>query len=248
MRKIGLLVRRVGARPRELGIAIALVALALAWPAIAANPPAGSATTPEATPPPADEFGRGTPLGAARGFLDATALRNYRRATSYLDLRLPQAEVATRGPELARQLRVVLDNTVYDLGTISDEPEGRVEPGLPKNRELVGRVQTDTGTFSVLLERVPRDDGVPIWQFSNVTVSRIPDLYRELSYGIVGERLPTFLVETRVRRLALWQWMGLVTLLGLSVLIACLVVRPGLPVTRRIAVRAGFDVTDPSFG
>src|SRR5262245_50123768 len=249
MRKIGRPVRRVGARPRKLGIAIALVALALAWPATAANPPAGSASTPEATPPPADEFGRGTPLGTARGFLDATALRNYHRATSYLDLRrVPQAEVATRGPELARQLRVVLDNTVYDLGAISDEPEGRLEPGLPKNRQLLGRVLTDKGTFSVVLERVPRDDRVPIWQFSNVTVSRIPDLYRELSYGIVGDRLPEFLVETRFLSLALWQWIGLATLLGLSWLIAVIVVRPGLPLSRRVAIRVGFDVTDPTFG
>ena len=249
MRKIGLLVGRVGARPLALGVGVLLVALGLAWPATAANPAHGGATTPDTTPPPADEFGRGTPLGTVRGFLDATALRNYHRATSYLDLRrLPQAEVATRGPELARQLRVVLDNTVYDLGTISDEPEGRVEPGLPKNRELIGRVQTDTGTFSVLLERVARDDGVPIWQFSNVTVSRIPDLYRDLSYGFVGERLPSFLVETRVMRLALWQWIGFAILLGLSALIACLLVRPGLPLTRRIAIRAGFNVSDPTFG
>src|SRR5262245_48494103 len=232
----------------DIGLA-ALVALALASPAPAAGPPAGSATASQAAPPPTDEYGRGTPLGTARGFLDATALRNYHRATSYLDLRrLPHADVATRGPELARQLRVVLDNTVYDLGTISDEPEGRVEPGLQKNRELIGRVQTDKGSFSVLLERVPRDDGVPIWQFSNVTVSRIPDLYRELSYGLVGERLPPFLVETRVLRLALWQWIGLAILLGLSALIACLVVRPGLPLSRRLAIRAGYDVTDPTFG
>jgi len=249
MGKLSLLVMRVGARPRVLGVGVALVALALAWPATAANPASGSAAAPETAPPPADEFGRGTPLGTMRGFLDATGLRNYRRAMSYLDLRrLPQADIAARGPELTRQLRVVLDNTIYDLGTMSEEPEGRVEPGLPKNRELIGRVQTDKGTFSVLLERVPRDDGVPIWQFSNVTVSRIPDLYRELSYGIVGERLPTFLVETRVLRLALWQWIGLAILLGLSALIAYLVVRPGLPLTRRLAIRAGYDVTDPTFG
>ena len=249
MRNIVVVVRRMGARPWMLGVALALTSLMLMRPALAATPATGGAPAHEATPPPTDEFGRGTPLGTVRGFVDAAALRNYRRAMSYLDLRpLPHADVAAQGPELARQLRVVLDNTVYDLGAVSDEPEGRTEPGLPKNRELVGRVQTDNGTFSIFLERVPRDDGVPIWQFSNVTVSRVPELYRELSYGIVGERLPSFLVETRVRRLALWQWMGLVTLLGLSVLIACLVVRPGLPLTRRIAVRAGFDVTDPSFG
>jgi len=157
------------------------MSLAMASPA---NPVTGSTSAPEPVPPPADEFGRGTPQGTVRGFLDATTPRNYRRAMSYLDLRrIPSAKLAMRGPELAHQLRVVLDNTVYDLGTISDEAEGRPEPGLPKSRELVGRVETDKGTFSILLEQVPRDDGVLIWQFSNVTVSRIPDLYKEVRCG-----------------------------------------------------------------
>jgi MscS family membrane protein len=236
-------------RRLALGVGIVVVALATASVAPAATPVTGATSAHEPAPPPADEFGRGTPQDTVRGFLEATTLRNYRRAMSYLDLRrVPAASVATRGPELAHQLWVVLDNTVYDLGAISDEPEGRPETGLPKNRQLIGRVETDKGTFSILLERVPRDDGVLIWQFSNVTVARIPDLYRELSYGIVGERLPPFLVETRVLRLALWQWIGLAVLLAVSWLIACLVVRPGLPLTRRVAIRAGFDVSDPTFG
>jgi len=249
MGKAGSLSPRFRIRRLALGVGLAAVALAAAVPATAATPVTGSTSAHETAPPPPDEFGRGTPQGTVRGFLDATSLRNFRRATSYLDLRrIPEASVATRGPELAHQLRVVLDNTVYDLDTISDEPEGRPETGLPKSRQLIGRVETDKGTSSILLERVPRDDGVPIWQFSNVTLSRIPDLYRALSYGIVGERLPSFLVETRVFKLALWQWIGLAVLLAVSWLIACVVVRPGLPLTRRVAIRAGFDVSDPTFG
>jgi len=249
MERAGSLSPRFRIRRLALGVGIVVVALAAASPATAATPVTGSTSAQEPAPPPPDEFGRGTPQGTVRGYLEATTLRNYRRAMSYLDLRrVPAATVATRGPELAHQLRVVLDNTVYDLDAISDEPEGRPETGLPKNRQLIGRVETDKGTFSILLERVPRDDGVPIWQFSNVTVSRIPDLYRELSYGIVGERLPPFLVETRMLRLALWQWIGLAVLLAVSWLIACIVVRPGLPLTRRVAIRAGFDVSDPTFG
>jgi len=202
----GSLASRFGVRRLALGVAVVAAMLVAGSPATPTNHVPGPAPAASA-PPPLDELGRGTPQGTLRGFLDAAALRNDRRAASYLDLRrIPAADVATRGPELAHQLRVVLDNTLYDLGTISDDPEGRQETGLPKNRELVGRVETDKGTFSILLERVPRDDGVPIWQFSNVTVSRVPDLYRSLSYGIVGERLPPFLVETRVLRLALWQW------------------------------------------
>lgn len=233
-----------------LGVVIVALMLSVvpsAWPATPPTQAGGAATTP--APPPADEFGRGTPQDTVRGFLEATTLRNYHRAANYLDLRrIPAAERAARGAELAHQLRVVLDNTVFDLGALSDDPEGRPETGVPNGRQLVGRVGTEAGTFSILLERVPRDDGVPIWQFSNVIVSRLPDLYRELSYGIVGERLPTFLVETRVFRLALWQWIALVLLAGVSWLVACLLVRPGLPLSRRIMTRAGFDVSDPSFG
>jgi len=231
---------------------LGLVILALVLsPVSPAAPPASGAgpSAPSPLPAPVDELGRGTPQDSVRGFLEATTLRNYKRASNYLDLRrIPVAERATRGPELAHQLRVVLDNTVFDLGTLSDDPEGRPETGLPKSRQLVGRVETGKGTFSVLLDRVPRDDGVPIWQFSNVIVAQTPELYRELSYGIVGERLPTFLVETRLFRLALWQWIGLFLLLGLSYLIAWLAVRPGLPLSRRILSRAGFDVSDPTFG
>ena len=233
-----------------LGVVVLALVLSAASPVSPAPPAPGAG--PSATsslPPPVDELGRGTPQDSVRGFLEATTLRNYKRASNYLDLRrVPVAERATRGPELAHQLRVVLDNTVFDLGTLSDEPEGRPETGLPKSRQLVGRVETHQGTFSVLLDRVPRDDGVPIWQFSNVIVAQTPELYRELSYGIVGERLPTFLVETRLFRLALWQWIGLFLLLGLSYLIAWLAVRPGLPLSRRILDRAGFDVSDPTFG
>ena len=177
-----------------LGVVIVALILSAVPSASPVTPPApaGGASTTSPTPPPADEFGRGTPQDTVRGFLEATTLRNYRRAANYLDLRrIPAADRETRGEELARQLRVVLDNTVFDLATLSDDPEGRPETGLPKGRQLVGRVGTDQGTFSILLDRVPRDDGVPIWQFSNVIVSSVPDLYRELSYGIVGERLPT---------------------------------------------------------
>ena len=236
-------------RPGLLGVVVLVLVLSAA-PLPAAPPVPGAApSTASTAPPPADELGRGTPQDSVRGFLEATTLRNYKRAANYLDLRrIPAADRASRGPELARQFRVVLDSTVFDLGTLSDDPEGRPETGLPKSRQLVGRVETDKGTFSVLLDRVPRDDGVPIWQFSNVIVAQTPELYRELSYGIVGERLPTFLVENRVFRLALWQWIGLFLLLGVSYFIAWLLVRPGLPLTRRIMIRAGFDVSDPTFG
>ena len=224
---------------RVLGFAVIAAALVIASPAAPADQ-TGAKPAPVATaPPPVDELGRGTPQSALRGFLDAAALHNYRRAASYLDLRrIPAADVAARGPELARQLRVVLDNTRFDLGAISDEPEGRPETGLASNRELIGRVETDKGTFSLLMERVPRDDGVLIWKYSAATVAHVPELYRELGFGPLEERLPPFLVEWRPLRIALWQWLGLALLVALAVLLARLLVRRRPPVTRWLLARS----------
>ena len=111
-----------------LGVVVLALVLSAMSPVSPAAPPALGAGPAAASslPPPIDELGRGTPQDSVRGFLEATTLRNYKRASNYLDLRrIPVAERATRGPELAHQLRVVLDNTVFDLGTLSDEPEGR---------------------------------------------------------------------------------------------------------------------------
>jgi hypothetical protein len=131
MRKAGSLFRRHGVRCRALGVAVIAAMLVVASPATPADQVTGAKSAPAApAPPPVDEFGRGTPQSTLRGFLDAAAAHNYRRAASYLDLRrIPATDVATRGPELAHQLRVVLDNTLIDLGAISDDPGGRPETG-----------------------------------------------------------------------------------------------------------------------
>jgi len=204
--------------------------------------PAAPAAPSEASISPPDEFGRGTPRGAVTAFLEATKRHEYKRAANLLDLRgMSSAQAAERGPILARQLRVVLDNTPMELDALSDQPEGRREAGMPAGRDIVGRVQGESGPVSLTLERLPRDDGVLIWKFSRATVARVPDLYRQFSYGVVGERLPPVLVETRVMGIALWQWIGLIVLVAASVLFATLVIRPSMPVTRWLFARFAFN-------
>jgi len=191
-----------------------------------------------------DELGRGTPRGTVTGFRQATLLRDYRRAARYLDLRDRRPGPAVEdGPTLAYKLRVVLDNTRIDLAGLPDEPEGAREPGMRPGRQTVSRVEVDNEAISIVLERVPREDGLLIWQFSRDTLKRVPDLYWRFSYGVVGQWLPPMFIETRVIGLALWQWIGLVLLGSVSYLIARLVVRPGLPLTRRLfaATRLSFD-------
>ena len=214
--------------------------IALGAECLSAQAPGSSTPAPESKPPGlVDEFGRGTPRGTVTGFLQATSRRDYRGAAEYLDLRrVPRAQVVTEGPMLARHLRVILDNTLLiDPDLLSESLEGSRDDGLPPNRELLGRIATNQGPMSILLEHVPRDDGVLIWKFAQSTVARIPDLYREFGYGPVGEVLPPVLVERRPFGIALWQWIALIVLAGLAVLLARLLVALGLRVLRFVRRR-----------
>ena len=65
---------------------------------------------------------------------------------------------------------------------MSNEPTGNVEDGLPTYRDSLGRIKTPERTMDMLLQRVPREDGVFIWKFSNRTVAEIPHLYEHFAH------------------------------------------------------------------
>src|ERR1043166_6615509 len=78
-----------------------------------------------------DPLGRGTPQASVFQFLEACHARDYSKATYYLDLRrMPAAARAQDGPELARQLEDLLDDTPFDITTLSRDPEGDQADGL----------------------------------------------------------------------------------------------------------------------
>ena len=126
---------------------------------------------------PEDEFSRGTPRASVREFLRVIGERDFEEAAEHLDLRrLPKQVEQIPGPELARQLRLVLARTMWiDFAELSDDPKGHLEDGLPRYRDRLGRIKAGEKTFDILLQRVPRGDGVYIWKFSNRTVAQIPE-------------------------------------------------------------------------
>ena len=72
-----------------------------------------------------DPLGRNTPQESVFQFLEACHARDYSKALRYLDLRrMPQTERAQDGPELARELEDLLDDTPFDIATLSRDPEG----------------------------------------------------------------------------------------------------------------------------
>src|SRR5437879_530797 len=162
-----------------------LLALTLSAPAATRS----EAPAPGGEPSrPATALGPEVPRGAMARFLDACREGHYARAAEYLNLRqLPQAVRAQRGPELARELDVVLDRALWvDLDRLSDQPEGDPEDGLPALRDSLGTIETATGPVEVLIERVSQPGGPPVWKIAASTVAALPALYDEFGWRHVA--------------------------------------------------------------
>ncbi|MCK5427028.1 MAG: mechanosensitive ion channel family protein, partial [Thermodesulfovibrionia bacterium] len=157
----------------------------------------------------------GVPRTSIEGFLDATYKGDYERASQYLDLRnLSRGFKKKDGPLLARKLKVIISRTLWiDIELYSDHPRGHSDDGLPSYRDLLGQIETEKKTYTLLLQRVPRGDGVYIWKISNETVAQIPELYKHVGYGAVGEVIIKYLPDIELFGAQLWQWVGLIFLM-----------------------------------
>ncbi len=219
---------------RALALCGALVLLALcapsaAQPALLPAPATPSELAPplvvppvQPSPPPPkgpeDALGRGTPRSAAGGFLEAARAGDHAKAAEYLDLRrIPATRREDEGPELAKQLKAVLDKTLWvDLDDLSDDPDGNTGDGLPPRIDRLGSLETREGVADIKLARVPREDGQSIWKISADTVRQVPALHAEFGLPSFAAQLPPVLLETRFLDIALWQWAGFAIVLLLA--------------------------------
>ena len=190
--------------------ALLLLALAFSAPAVARP----DAPTPAEPGRPATALGPEVPRGAMARFLTACREGHYARAAEYLNLRqLPQSVRARRGPEMARELEIVLNRALpVDLDRLSDQSEGDPEDGLPALRDSLGTIETATGPVEILIERVPQPGGPPVWKIAASTVAAIPALYEEFGWGALAKVLPAPFFELRFLQVRLWQWIGLALL------------------------------------
>jgi MscS family membrane protein len=215
----------------------------------ASNPETATAESTDKTQaPPAtsmDEYHRGTPRTSLEGFFDVTRDGDFETAAKYLDLSsMPQDLRPTRGPELASQLKVVLERSLdIDLDGVSADPKGDTEDGLNASQEVLGRLKTPQRTVSIRLQRMPRGDGVLIWKFSKQTVANIPLLYTHFGYRPLEERLSRFFPNVVILGWQLWQYAAFFIGIGLaylaayafSILIRWLVTRSDREVGRQMA-------------
>ncbi len=173
---------------------------------------------------PLDEFDRGVPRSSVLGFFKAVRVGDYEQAAKYLDLsNLPEGLDPSQGPDLARRFKIALDRSFWiDLDLLSTNPEGQSEDGHPSYRDMVGRIKTPEKTVDILLQRVPRQDGVYIWKFSNRTVAEIPHLYKHFGYGPFENTLSKLFPDVQFLGWQLWQWTIFFILTALAYLLVLL--------------------------
>ena len=138
---------------------------------------------------PADDFDRGTPRRSADGFMAAVDRGDFETAAEYMDLRNLRGEaVDLTGAQLARRLFVIIGRATWvDVDDLVDDPAGRKNDNLPHYRDSIGVVLDEAKEVRLLMQKVPRGDGVSIWKISNATVSIIPELYELYGYPEIVE-------------------------------------------------------------
>ncbi len=219
--------------PLPLSLLVSLLVLAPALAAAADPPGAGGAgeagSAPDLT----------TPRRALRHFIDSGRDGDYRTAANALELSgFPAKNREQAGPRLARQLKQVLDRTLWiEWERVSDLPEGTPEDGV--DAEILGTVAL--GTEPVPVRMVRRGDE---WRIGAGTVARIPALFAAHGPGPLGERVPEVLVRVRFLEVAAWQWIGLGVAVIAAWLLGLLLAWIGFAAVDRIARRTAAEWDD----
>src|SRR5579872_2325303 len=125
--------------------------------------------------PTKDPLGRDTPQDSVFQFLEACHARDYGKAVHYLDLHGMTADQRLKqGPDLARQLEDLLDDTPFDISTLSRDAEGDQSDGLAPTLDRLASFKVDGQSVELQLERVEPRPGVHVWEVSADSVALIP--------------------------------------------------------------------------
>jgi MscS family membrane protein len=163
-----------------------------------------------------DPLSRSTPQEAVFHFLEACHARDYSKALYYLDLRrMTAADRVKQGPDLARQLEDLLDDTPFEITTLSRDPAGDQADGLAPAFDRLATFHVDGQTLELQLERVELRHGFPVWLVSADSVALIPKAHQAVAETAFEKKLPQKLVTIEIFDTPVWRWIALV-LIGLT--------------------------------
>jgi MscS family membrane protein len=193
-------------------LALLLVSFVAARGLAQVNPLSANTTQPAAKNPsvPHDPLGRTSPRDSIIAFLEACHDRQYAKAAHYLDLRqVPAGERDQRGSELAKQLEDILDDTSFDIATLSREPEGDPADGLPPDREQLVTVRSGQRSANLEMQHVEFRNGMLVWLVSSDSLDKISQARQLLTETPLEKKLPQALVVHEVLDTPIWRWIFL---------------------------------------
>jgi MscS family membrane protein len=167
--------------------------------------------------PAKDPLDRTTPQLSVLHFLEACHSRDYNKASNYLDLRkVSPADRGKTGLEDSKQLEDLLDDTRFDIATMSRDPEGDLNDGLPPNMERIYTYHVGDQSVTLHLERVALKSDLQVWLVSAQSVEKIPQAHKMIAETAFEKRLPQPLVTIEFLDTPIWRWFAL---LGMGILL-----------------------------
>jgi MscS family membrane protein len=197
------------------------VSFAAQIPGLASAPAPASPPAAQIPGIPPDALGRETPRGCVLGFIRVAQEERYSVGAQYFQPAPARLHVTPQEEEaLAEQLLVLLNHKYAGpLDFISRDPQGRLEDGLPEDQEKVSGVLGTTDEFPVYLIRREDEQRRKLWYFSRATLNQVPKAYESLNFPKLEKQIPAVLVEHRWLAVPLWQWIGMLLFVPVSLLI-----------------------------
>jgi len=171
---------------------------------------------------PIDPLGRATPRGSVMGLLKCTESEDYETAARYLQ---PTPGQDTNLAQRVKELYALHGRFKGNIGLLSDDPNGSIEPGLPPGEVRAGVLAVGGATLDVILVRVNDPESGKIWLVSKETVANIPTLYAQMKSEaptLADRIVPAGLTGRRLLRMSLAQWIEWLLSIPISWLLAWL--------------------------
>jgi len=170
-----------------------------------------AASAPAQASPPPDPLKRETPKGSLLGFIKAAGEERYNVAIRYFQPSTARHRPSIADEEnLASQLFAILSLKFSgSLDSLSSDPLGHLDDGLPADQEQIGGVRGLSEDFPILLVRVDDEQGRKLWFISRKTLAQVPEVFGSLQFPILEKNIPQTLVQNRFMAMPLWQWLAL---------------------------------------
>jgi MscS family membrane protein len=171
---------------------------------------------------PIDLLGRTNPHSAMMGLLKCTEHEDYETAARYLQ---PVPRQDMNLAQMAKELEALQSKFKGNIGLLTNDPNGTVEPGLPPGEVRAGVLTVGGKTADVILVRVNDPESGEIWLISKETVASIPKLYAQIESeppSAADRIMPAALIGRRLLGMSLAQWVGGLLSIPISWLLAWL--------------------------